>query len=277
MNYVHRTARTQQGQTTEHKITSAKQKAKAHAPSPGLQKQTAEYRATPEMQEHATMNTLLAQTNKYESMEQTTLYGSPYQEQISQHTSEEYNYYDMMTTEHQRQPAVGVSIQHVLRCLHSGHFLTLESDEVWLNVHYTGNTTGPPYLRAPSTCNLQVRGQSFGIMSLLIFNVTCFSDNELVVHSRLKTRNSYDCDPTEWIAPGVELLLTTDWAAVSLQIRDVHSAFRLFARFKIVPENKSKKLEIRKVSPNLGTSIAAVFASLFSSYLYLAMSSHSRT
>ena len=89
-------------------------------------------------------------------------------------------------------------------------------------------------------------------MSLLIFNVTCFSDNRLVIHSTMRDRDNYDCDPAMWMAPGTELIMTSKVADVSIEIDDVYTSFSLHARFKVFRENGSNRLEIREVTKYLG-------------------------
>ena len=145
----------------------------------------------------------------------------------------------------------------MLGCLRSNRStLPLETtEEVWLSLDYMGNTSGSPYLRATSTCRVQVKGRGHGIMSLLIFNMTCSPENRLVVHSRmLRWRQSYECSPFVWAAPGLELVMTTNMADVSVVISDVDSPFRLHAQLKVVPERPREKLEIRRVTQDLGMS-----------------------
>ena len=155
------------------------------------------------------------------------------------------------------QSTVNLTTADVLGCLNSSSpsRLTLEADEVWLSVDYTGNTRGSPLLRTRATCRLLVSGRHPWIMSLLVFNATCFSANRLVVHSTMLDRNRYDCDPARWMAPGTELVMKSNMADVSIDIKDVQTAFSLRARFRSLPENKSKKLELRKVTEHLGMYI----------------------
>ena len=163
----------------------------------------------------------------------------------------------MLTTEHHitAQSRVTLTTQDVLRCLDDGHSpLTMETDEVWLTLAYAGNTSGSPLLRKPSTCLLQIGGRGQGILSLLIFNMSCVKNNVLVVHSQMKNRHSYDCQPSAWVAPGTELAMTSNFANVSIEISDVNTPVRLHAQFKIVPDRQRYSLETRKVTQYLGTS-----------------------
>ena len=89
-------------------------------------------------------------------------------------------------------------------------------------------------------------------MSLLIQHGTCFTDNHLVVHSRTWKDYSYDCDPTAWVAPGVELIMTSNVANVSIEVNDVDVLFSLQAQFKMVPPRHGALLEIRHVTRDLG-------------------------
>ena len=89
-------------------------------------------------------------------------------------------------------------------------------------------------------------------MSLLIFNVTCFTSNQLVVYSPMPNRDSYNCDPTAWVAPGLEMVMTSNVANVSIEINDVHTPFSLRAQLKTIPERSGRKLEIRHVTKYLG-------------------------
>ena len=148
-----------------------------------------------------------------------------------------------------------ITTEDVLLCLeNSNSSLTLDADEVWLNLAYTGSSSGLPPLRVPSTCRLQVKGRRQGIMSLLIFNLTSVPDNKMVVHSPMRDRQDYDYDPLSWMSPGVELAMTSNYADVSVQINDVHAPYSLHAQFKTVPKRKGI-LEIREVTNNLGTFI----------------------
>ena len=162
------------------------------------------------------------------------------------------------TTEHPTlgEPKVRLSTDDILQCWRGGPSnLRLQAEEVWLRVNYTGNTSSSPLLHTPSTCRLQVKGQGHETVSLLIFNVTCFSPNRLLVHSRMRVRRSFDCDPALWMVPGMELVMTSNLADVSIVIDDVHAAFSLLARFKTLSEikSKNKKLEIRWVTKYVGT------------------------
>ena len=132
--------------------------------------------------------------------------------------------------------------------------LAMEAEEVWLRVAYTGNTTGPPPLPAPSVCWLQVTGQGHGVMSLLIFNMTCFTDNKLVVHSQMRNRGTLDCDPTAWVAPGQELVMTSNFVNISIEVNNVHAPFNLHAQFKAFPVTRKKLLDTRRVNQYLGLS-----------------------
>ena len=161
-----------------------------------------------------------------------------------------------VTPEHRRQvkPTVSVTTQDVLGCLNSSHsFLALEAAEVWLSLTYTGNRSGSPRLHAPSTCWLQVTGQGHGVMSILVLNATCFTDNRLVVHSQSWNGQSYDCDPTAWVAPGVELSMPSAVANVSIEINDASTPFGLQVQFKVVPQRHwGDGLERRDVTRYLG-------------------------
>ena len=181
--------------------------------------------------------------------EQTTIY--PRTQPRSLHPSA----MPMMTTERRwwSQPKVNLTTQDVLGCLDSSHSVTLEADEVWLSLDHPGNTSGSPLLRTSSTCHLQVRGRGQGMMSLLIFKVACFTKNQLVVHSRMRNRDRFVCDPTGWVAPGIELAMTSNVASVSIEINDTDVSFNLQAQFKTIPERSTYKLERRNVSQYLGT------------------------
>ena len=213
-------------------------------PLPAQRGQTTEYTFTPTQQTPTTLTPSLSQKQQ------------PTQYTVPQSTSGGQTVSRSVTTEFHTpgQPKVDITSEDVLGCLgNESSSLTLDADEVWIRVDYAGNTSGSPRLHAPSTCRLQVRGPGQGVMSLLVFNVTCFSDNRLVVHSRLPVRRVYDCDPATWMAPGVELTMRSNLAAVSITIDDVDRTFGLHARFKTVSDNESKKLEIRRVSEYLGT------------------------
>ena len=135
----------------------------------------------------------------------------------------------------------------------------LEADEVWLSLDYTGNTSGSAQLRKPSTCWLQVTGRSHGIVSLLIFNMTCFTHNRLTVHSTMRNLDDYDCDPMAWLAPGVELTTTSNSANVSIEINDVNAPFSLHAQYKIVLERREDQLDIRNVTQYMGMAFTFSF------------------
>ena len=153
-----------------------------------------------------------------------------------------------------RQPIVFITTEDVLRCLeNSNSSLTLDADEVWVKLVYTGISSGPPPLSMSSTCWLQVRGRREGIMSLLIFNMTSVPDNKVVVHSPMRNRQDYEYDPLAWMSPGVELAMTSNCADVGIQINDVHKPYSLHAQFKTV-QKTGQKLEIREVTRYLGTS-----------------------
>ena len=221
-------------------------------------------------EEKSTMNTLEEQPsvskstqqwiteNRLAKLKHVTNYDSAHQNQTTEYTSISYEGLtatQVTTVKHALpgQHKASVTTQDMLNCLESGPSpLTLQAEEVWLRLDYTGNVSGAPHLHTPATCQLQVRGQGNGIMSLLIFNVTCFADNRLEVHSRMQHRDSYDCDPALWMAPGVELIMTSNFANVSIEIYDANTAFRLQARFKIVPDDTMFGLEIRKVTKHLG-------------------------
>ena len=151
------------------------------------------------------------------------------------------------------QNKVTVTTEDVLGCLNSNFsVLTLKAQEVWLSLTYTGETNSSLHIPAPSTCWLQVRGRSHGVMSMLIFNVTCLADNQLVVHSPMWNRHSFDCDPTIWVAPGMELTMTSDLANISIEINDPNSPFSLHALFKTFQQREPQKMEIRQVTRYLG-------------------------
>ena len=161
-----------------------------------------------------------------------------------------------MTTTPQRQAQTSISIttEDVLDCLRSSQsYLALEAAEVWLSLTYLGNSSGSPSLHTPSTCWLQVRGQGDGVMSILVLHGTCFTDNRLVVHSQAWNGQSYDCDPTAWVAPGVELTMKSKVANVSIEINDVSTLFRLKVHFKEVPRrHRGDLLDRRDVTRYLG-------------------------
>ena len=156
------------------------------------------------------------------------------------------------------QRITSITTKDMLRCLDdSNSSLTLDADKVWLSLVYTGNSSGPPSLSVPSTCRLQVRGPGQEVMSLLILNMTSVSDNKLVVHSRMRNRKKYKYDPLGWLAPGVELVMTSNYADVSIQINDVHTPYGLQAQLKAIPK-AGDKLEIREVTDNLGTPLPSL-------------------
>ena len=160
-----------------------------------------------------------------------------------------------MTTETERQGQSNVSIttEDLLGCLHSRHpSLTRQAAEVWLSLSYSGNRRGSPQLLTPSTCWLQMTGQGHGALSILILNGTCFTDNRLVVHSPTWNYLSYDCDPTAWVAPGVELTMMSNVANISIEINDVTTSFDLKVQFKMVPQRRRELLQIRHVTRRIG-------------------------
>ena len=162
----------------------------------------------------------------------------------------------MATTKDHKSPGLKANIttEDVLDCLNNNHsYLTLEAEEVWINFVYTGNLSGSPHVHVPSTCWLQVRGSVHGTMSLLIFNVTCFTNNQFVVHSKMRNRHTIDCDPTAWMAPGFEVAMDSNWTNLSIDVKDKDAPFSLHAQLKIVQERRGNRLEMRKVTDNLGT------------------------
>ena len=151
---------------------------------------------------------------------------------------------------------VNVTAEDVLGCLNNNHsHLTLEAEEVWISFLYTGNSSGSPHVHVPSTCWLQVRGPGHGTMSLLIFNVTCFTNNQFGVHSKMRNRHTFDCDPAAWVAPGFELAMASNWAKLSIEMKDVNKPFSLHAQLKIVQQRWGNRLEMREVTDNLGTPL----------------------
>ena len=253
--------RHQQRQIT---VDTPRQQEQTTVYTPRQQEQTTVY--TPRQQEQTTVYTprQQEQTTVYSprQQEQTTVYTPRQQKQTTEYTPTQPRtggpVTDLTTTHHHTtgQPTVSVTTQDVLGCLQAAHSsLTLEAEEVWLSLDYTGNMSGSPHLHAPSTCWLQVRGLGPRVMSMLIFNVTCFTDNQLVVHSSMRRRHSYDCDPTAWVAPGVELVMTSKVANVSIDISDVDTPFSLQALFKTIPDSEGPFLEIRMVNQNLGNSV----------------------
>ena len=148
---------------------------------------------------------------------------------------------------------VNVTSEDVLDCLAKNtEPIVVNAEEVWLTLTYTGNMSGSPRLSKPSRCALQVEGRSEGIMSLLIFNVSCFTDNRLEVISAVKDRKSFDCDPTAWVAPGVELAMTIPQGVLDIQLNDVNTPFSLNAQFRMVRKEGRSNLEVRWVTPSLG-------------------------
>ena len=181
---------------------------------------------------------------------------------VTQQMSQGSTVKDTTTKPHrQAQTSISVTTEDVLDCLRSSHsFLALEAAAVWLSLTYLGNSSGSPSLHTPSTCWLQVTGQGHGIMSILVLRGTCFTDNRLVVHSKAWNGLSYDCDPTAWVAPGVELTMKSKVANVSIEINDVRTLFRLHIHFKEIPQRRhGDLLEKRGVTRYLGTySVSAL-------------------
>ena len=149
---------------------------------------------------------------------------------------------------------MNVTTEDVLHCLRSNQsYLALEAAEVWLSLTYLGNSSGFPSLHTPSTCWLQVTGHGYGVMSILVLNRTCFTDNRLVVHSDAWNGVTYDCDPTAWVAPGVELTMESEIASVSIEINNVSTLFILQVQFKEVPRRyHGDLLDRRDVTRYLG-------------------------
>ena len=165
---------------------------------------------------------------------------------------------DIATTRDHRSPGLKaiITTEDVLGCLNSSHSeLTLEAEEVWISFLYTANSSGSPRVHVPSTCWLQVRGPGDRTMSLLIFNVTCFTNNQFGVHSKMMNRDTFDCDPTAWVAPGFELAMPSNWTNLSIDMTDVDTPFSLHAQLKIVQQRRGNRLEMRKVTDNLGTPL----------------------
>ena len=108
-------------------------------------------------------------------------------------------------------------------------------------------------MHMPFKCWMQVRGLGNGAMSMLIFNATCSTANRLVVHSPMWNRHSFDCDPTAWVAPGVELTMTSDLANVSIEINNPSMSYSLHALFKVFESRGQDKMEVRHVTDYLGT------------------------
>ena len=154
------------------------------------------------------------------------------------------------------QRKVSVSTQDVLGCLgRSPPIVALEAKEVWLSLVYVGEVNSSRHIHTASTCRLQVVGQGHGVISMLIFNVTCLTANRLVIHSRMWNRHSFDCDPMSWLAPGTELTMTSNLANVSIEINDASTPFSLHALFKIFPSRGHNRMEIRHVTEYFGTSV----------------------
>ena len=171
--------------------------------------------------------------------------------------SRTYSAYLQSKPEHrtQYQSRLDVTTQDVLGCLAGSHSMTLEAEEVWLRLDFTRKMGVSPLFGTPSMCWLQAKGRGQGVMSLLVFNVSCLKNNSLVVHSQIRNRHSYNCDPSAWVAPGTELLMTSHSANVSIEVRDLtETPFVLHAKFQIVPDRIPYRLEARKVTPYLGMS-----------------------
>ena len=156
------------------------------------------------------------------------------------------------------QRTVSVSTQDVLGCLgHNPSIVAVQAEEVWLSLVYVGEVNSS---RQISTCWLQVKGPGHGVISMLIFNVTCLTANRLVVHSRMWNRHSFDCDPLSWLAPATELTMTSNLANVSIEIHNASMSFSLHAVFKVFPSRGRYKMEIRHVTKRLGTSVTFSFS-----------------
>ena len=198
-------------------------------------------------QEQATRYTFTLPKSQDNDEEETTL--------ATQHMSQGSNVQGT-TPKPQRhtQTNMNVTTEDVLGCLRSSQsYLALEAAEVWLSLTYLGNSSGSPSLHAPSTCWLQVTGQGHGVMSILVLHGTCFTDNRLVVHSQEQNGYSYDCDPTAWVAPGVELTMKSKVANLSIEINEVSTMFRLQVHFKEVPRiHRDDLLDRRYVTRYLG-------------------------
>ena len=162
---------------------------------------------------------------------------------------------------------MSVTTEDLLGCLwRNQSILTLHAEEVWLNLIYTGKASNSLYIRAPPACNIQVRGQGNGAMSMLIFNATCSTANRLVVHSPMWNRHSFDCDPTAWVAPGVEMTMTSYLANVSIEINNASMPYSLHALFKVFESRGKDMMEVRHVTDYLGTWVL-VLTVLFKSVL----------
>ena len=158
------------------------------------------------------------------------------------------------------QPDVSVTTEDVLGCLGSSHsHLTLEADVVWFSLVYTGNTSGSPRVHVPSTCRLQVTGRGKGVMSLLVFNMTCSTSNKFVLISDEQDTGSLDCDPFAWLAPGQEIAMMSIDVNVSIEISDVGTPFSVHAQFKTVAERQNNTLEKRNVTQYLGMTLRPFF------------------
>ena len=211
------------------------------ASSPFLQVPYSEHTLSPQ-QEH---NTVVTQARRKQTYVYTLTRPGSARSSVRQRT----------TTLQQTQvyPKVSVSTADLLGCLERKHSsLTLEADEAWLEFSYKGNVSGAPRLRMPSTCWFQVRGRAWEVVSLLIFNTTFSSGNQLVVHSQITARHGYDYDPTSWVAPGLERVMTSNVANVSIEINDVNADFSLRAQFRVVGKRELRRLEIRQVTACLG-------------------------
>ena len=197
--------------------------------------------STPSQQEQETRSTLMQPK-------------SP-EKEVTQQISQGPTLKDMRTEpQRQAQTIMNVTTEDVLGCLHSSQsYLALEAAEVWLSLTYLGNSSGAPSLHTPSTCWLQVRGQGDGVMSILVLHGTCFTDNQVVVHSQAWNGFSYDCDPTACVAPGVELTMKSKVANVSIEINDVSTMFNLKVHIKEVPRiHHGDLLQRRDVTIYLG-------------------------
>ena len=250
--------------TSEYTFSLRQRTAAVYTPTSTQQEQTTQHRSTPHIQDQVSVNTVvqgeLTEDLPTESRRRTTSRPSEREQtalqELARSRSAGYSTVTpLLTTEHrtQGQPVVTVTTQDVLDCMQRTHSpLTLQAEELWLNIDYTGNTTGSSRLHAPSSCTLQVRGYGQGTMSLLIFNVTCFTDNQMIVHSDMRDRQSYDCDPLVWMAPAVGLIMTSDVAVVRIEIGAVQSAFVLHARFKIIDDDGAPRLQLWRVTSCLG-------------------------
>ena len=141
----------------------------------------------------------------------------------------------------------------LLLCLERNSVIVLRADEVWVSLHYTGNNS--TLLQEPSQCSLHTIGVSNGTMSLLIFNVTCFTNNSLFVNSAVEYPADYDCDPMDWVAPGLQLLMKSNDAYVTIAINEVNRPFSLHAQFKTVFTRPKNILQRRDVTRYLGMNL----------------------